>query len=62
MSLIGGGSKLVALRTADGGQTWTEEAVPAPIGTLHLTHDGKYLTVIPAIESQKIIVVHYTGE
>lgn len=61
MSLAGGGSKVVALRTADGGQTWAEEEVPAPIGTLHLTHDGKYLTVIPMLETQKITVLKYTG-
>ena len=61
MSLVGGGSKVVALRTADGGQTWTDEEVPTPIGTFHLTHDGKYLTVNPELESGKIIVLHYTG-
>jgi photosystem II stability/assembly factor-like uncharacterized protein len=62
MSLLGGGgSKVVALRTADGGQAWTEEAVPAPTGAFHLTHDGKYLTVIPTLKPQKIIVLRYTG-
>ncbi|MBN1219179.1 MAG: hypothetical protein JXM69_09635 [Anaerolineae bacterium] len=62
MSLAGGGSKVVALRTADGGQTWTEEIVPATIGTLHLTHDGKYLTVNSALETEKVTVLRYTGE
>ncbi|MBN1995721.1 MAG: hypothetical protein JW953_23740 [Anaerolineae bacterium] len=62
MSLAGGGSKVVALRTADGGQTWTEETVPAPIGTLHLTHTGQYLTVNSALETSKVTVLRYTGE
>jgi hypothetical protein len=63
MSLVGGGSnKVVALRTADGGQTWTEEIVPTTIGTLHLTHDGEYLTVVSALRPDKITVLRYVGE
>jgi photosystem II stability/assembly factor-like uncharacterized protein len=36
---------LAAWRTADGGETWTRETVPAKLGALHLTHDAKLLTV-----------------
>ncbi|MFC1975883.1 WD40/YVTN/BNR-like repeat-containing protein [Chloroflexota bacterium] len=63
MSLVGSGSsKIVAFRTADSGQTWTEEAVPATIGTLYLTHDGQYLTVSSILEAKKVTVLRYTGE
>ena len=62
MSLVGASSEIVAFRTADGGQTWTEEVVPATIGTLYLTHDGQYLTVSSILEPEKVTVLRYTGE
>jgi photosystem II stability/assembly factor-like uncharacterized protein len=60
-SLAGGGkNKVVALRTADGGKTWTEEEVPAQIGSsFYLTHDGSTLTVVDM--SNQISVLRYTG-
>jgi photosystem II stability/assembly factor-like uncharacterized protein len=60
MSLLGGGdAKLVALRTIDGGQTWQEEAVPAEIGALHLTHDGRLLTIHSFLNTDTITVLEY---
>jgi len=46
VDLFGGGdSKVVALTTTDGGQTWQEEIVPATLGSTYLSRDGKYLTI-----------------
>ena len=46
LSLTGGGeSKVLAMRTADGGQTWEQENVPAESGALYLTRDGTTLTL-----------------
>jgi photosystem II stability/assembly factor-like uncharacterized protein len=61
-SLAGGGSsKLVALRTADGGKTWQKEdiSVPALIASLYLTHDGTTLTIFDA--TNQLTVLRYTG-
>ncbi len=61
-SLAGGGSsKLVALRTADGGKTWQKEDMPepAPIGSLYLTHDGTTLTIFDA--TNQVTVLRYAG-
>jgi photosystem II stability/assembly factor-like uncharacterized protein len=61
-SLAGGGSrKLVALRTADGGKTWQKEdmSVPAPIGSLYLTHDGTTLTIFDT--TNQVTVLRYAG-
>jgi len=38
-------SAVVAMSTTDGGQTWQKETVPVEFGSLHLTHDGRILTV-----------------
>jgi photosystem II stability/assembly factor-like uncharacterized protein len=60
MSLLGSGdSRLVALRTFDGGQTWQEETIPAEIGALHLTHDGRFLTVNSFLNAGAITVMEY---
>jgi photosystem II stability/assembly factor-like uncharacterized protein len=60
MSLLGGGdSRLVALRTFDGGQTWQEETIPTEIGALHLTHDGKLLTAHSFLNVGTITVLEY---
>ena len=62
MSVLGGGSsKTMALRTADGGQTWTEESVPAEFGTAYLTRDGEFLTIHAYLNSGHITVLRYTG-
>jgi len=46
LNIAGGGrSKLVALLTSDGGQSWENDTVPVGLGLLFLSHDGKYLTV-----------------
>jgi photosystem II stability/assembly factor-like uncharacterized protein len=38
--------KMIALRTADGGKTWKEEALPVDFfGVPYITHDGKFVTV-----------------
>lgn len=57
--LSDGDTKLVALRTLDGGQTWQGEVVPAEIGELHLTHDGKLLTVHSLLNIGTITVLEY---
>ena len=62
LSLVGGGSKVVVLRTADGGQTWTEEAVPTEIGTPYLTHDGRFLTLHSFFSDGQITVLRYGGD
>jgi photosystem II stability/assembly factor-like uncharacterized protein len=61
MSLVGGGSKVVALRTADGGRTWVEESVPAEFGTAYLTHDGRFLTIHSFFNMGQITVLRYAG-
>jgi photosystem II stability/assembly factor-like uncharacterized protein len=38
--------QLLALRTADGGKTWSQEILPVRSGVLFLTHDGRFLTVL----------------
>ena len=61
-SLAGGGkSKLVALRTADGGKTWEKEdmSMPAKFGSLYLSHDGTTLTIFDT--SNQVTVLHYAG-
>ena len=60
LSLVGGGqSKVVALRTTDGGQTWTEEEVPAEPGVLYLTRDGRFLTVHSLLKAGTITVLEH---
>ena len=50
---------ILALRTADGGQTWEQEELPLKIGALHLSSDGTTLAVVGS--SGKIAVLHYQG-
>jgi photosystem II stability/assembly factor-like uncharacterized protein len=42
---LSGKTSLMALRTADGGKTWKEEALPVQLGTPYLSRDGKFLTM-----------------
>jgi photosystem II stability/assembly factor-like uncharacterized protein len=60
LSLVGDESKVVALRTADGGQTWTEEVISEEIGPLYLTHDGNLLTIYSLLNSE-LVVFRYVG-
>ncbi len=54
-------NEIVALRTADGGQTWARETVSSQIGTLYLTHDGTILTVTDLINSARVTVFGTTS-
>lgn len=59
--LIGGiSSKIVTLRTADGGQTWTQEdEMPVSLlVALYLSRDGSTLTITDQMESQVIVLHH----
>jgi photosystem II stability/assembly factor-like uncharacterized protein len=63
LSLAGGGeSKIVALRTTDGGQTWEEETIPAEIGAPYLTRDGRLLTVSSFLNIGEITVLRYVAD
>lgn len=63
LSLAGGGAnKVVALRTADGGQTWDEQPVDAPYSTPYLSRDGKFLTLVSAFTNDEITILRYTGD
>ena len=59
--LAGGlSSRVVALRTTDGGQTWEQEDVTTTslLVALYLSHDGSVLTVTDQTEAQ-VIVLRY---
>ncbi|RPI24448.1 MAG: hypothetical protein EHM70_21300 [Chloroflexota bacterium] len=63
LSLAGGGAnKVVALRTSDGGQTWSEEAVPGQFGIPFISRDGQFITVTSIIRSGEVQVFQYTGD
>jgi hypothetical protein len=61
MHLAGGlSSRVVALRTADGGRTWEQEDVTTSLlVALYLSHDGSVLTITDHAET-KVIVLRYT--
>lgn len=60
LNLAGGGdNRVVALRTADGGQTWEEESVPAKLGIPYLARDGALLTLAELIDTSNITVLRY---
>jgi photosystem II stability/assembly factor-like uncharacterized protein len=63
LSLVGGGrSSVVALRTMDGGETWTSESVVSgDAGVLYLTRDAKFLTVHSLLEFRRVTVFEYKG-
>jgi photosystem II stability/assembly factor-like uncharacterized protein len=57
-SVIGGGEgRTRALRTSDGGATWREEPLPAPIGMFHLSRDGVFLTHMDLYDNGKILLL-----
>jgi hypothetical protein len=57
-SVIGGGvGRTRALRTSDGGATWREEPLPAPIGMFHLSRDGVFLTHMDLYDNGKITLL-----
>ena len=62
MSLLGENkeSALVALRTTDGGLTWTDERLLEKLGTPFISHDGLYVTVSDLFSSL-LRVFRYTG-
>jgi photosystem II stability/assembly factor-like uncharacterized protein len=45
-ALDDGDGQLLALRTADGGKTWSQEILPVTSGVLFLSRDGRFLTVL----------------
>lgn len=59
-----GASMVIALQTADGGQTWNEHSIRAPYGTPYLSHDGKYLTMVSAFTNagREVTIFRYIGE
>lgn len=60
LGLVGGGeSRLLSIRTDDGGRTWEQEDVPAVIGALTLTHDARFLTVTPLFGETDAVVLEY---
>ncbi len=42
---LSGETNMVALRTADGGKTWTKEILIGGLGKPYLSRDGKFLTL-----------------
>jgi photosystem II stability/assembly factor-like uncharacterized protein len=53
-------SALVALRTTDGGQTWTDETLLEKMGTPYISPDGMFITTSD-IFSNSVRVFQYTG-
>ena len=39
---------VMAFHTSNGGRTWHSESVPVPAGSVYLSRDGRYLTIITA--------------
>jgi hypothetical protein len=62
LNLVGGGSKVVVLRTVNGGQTWVEQVLPVEIGTPYLSRDGKFLTLHSFFREGQITVLSYEGD
>jgi photosystem II stability/assembly factor-like uncharacterized protein len=59
LSLIGGGEReTLAMYTSDGGRTWEEQSLVELFGAVHLTRDGRFLTLVDFVESD-ITVCHY---
>ncbi len=63
LSLMGGGSsKVVLMRTKNGGQTWSEEEAPTTIGQPYISHDGMYLTMTSILSFNEVTLLKYTGK
>jgi photosystem II stability/assembly factor-like uncharacterized protein len=63
LSLIGGGaSALVALRTADGGKSWTEQTIETKVGVPYLSRDGQFLTIVPVTKASEADIFQFTME
>ena len=63
LDLAGGGErKIIALRTADGGQAWEEESVPTELGIPYLTHDGQFLTVAGLLDTSNLTLLRYQND
>ena len=57
VALVGEGqNEVLAMRTADGGQTWVQEAVPSAPGAVYLTHDGTLLTITNLMGEQVTVL------
>lgn len=46
---------VIAFHTADGGQSWSFEAVPVPAGPVYLSQTGELLTVITAVNQLTLL-------
>ncbi|MGB7539696.1 MAG: hypothetical protein WBM17_14235 [Anaerolineales bacterium] len=56
-TIRGGSGRTRALRTSDGGATWTEEILAVPMGMFHLSRDGIYLTHVDLNDHGKITLL-----
>jgi len=62
LNMIGGGEGQVrAVRTVDGGATWTEEPIPVPMGMFHLSRDGVFLTHMDLYDNGKLTLLCSAG-
>jgi photosystem II stability/assembly factor-like uncharacterized protein len=62
LSLVGGGEReTLTMQTADGGRTWREKHVADQFGAIHLTHDGRFLTIVDFIESDVTLFRYQQG-
>jgi hypothetical protein len=62
LNTIGGGEAGTrALRTADGGATWTVELLPVPLGMFALSRDGVFLTHMDLYDNGKITLLCSAG-
>jgi photosystem II stability/assembly factor-like uncharacterized protein len=60
VALADSGATMIALRTGDGGDTWTREALPEKTGVLFLARDASLLTVFSM--DNHITLLRYQGD
>ena len=60
VALADSGGTMIALRTADGGDTWTREIFPVKTGVLFLARDASLLTVFSL--DNNITLLRYQGD